>query len=70
MNGAGLLLGLFIRLASCSGIVLLLLYYFAYPPFGDQSAGVVSEGHYWIINRDIIEVFALSLIYIFPESVY
>jgi len=68
--GAGLLLGLFIRLASCSGIVLLLLYYFAYPPFGDQSAGVVSEGHYWIINRDIIEVFALSLIYIFPESVY
>ena len=53
--GAGLLLGLFTRLASVSGIVLLFLYYFAYPPFGAQSAGVISEGHYWIINRNLID---------------
>jgi len=61
-------MGLFTRLAAGSGIVLLLLYYFAYPPFGDQSAGVVSEGHYWIINRNLIEVLVLMIIYLFPVS--
>ena len=66
--GAGLLLGLFTRLASVSGIVLLFLYYFAYPPFGDQMTGVVSEGHYWIINRNLIELLALMIIYLFPVS--
>jgi len=66
MIGAGLLLGLFTRLASVSGMVLLLLYYFAYPPFGNQMAGVASEGHYWIINRNLIEILALIIIYLFP----
>ena len=66
MIGAGLLLGLLTRLASVSGIVLLFLYYFAYPPFGDQMAGVVSEGHYWIINRNLIEILALIIVYLFP----
>ena len=64
--GAGLLLGILTRLASVSGMVLLFLYYFAYPPFGDQMAGVASEGHYWIINRNLIEILALILIYLFP----
>jgi uncharacterized membrane protein YphA (DoxX/SURF4 family) len=66
--GAGLLLGLLTRLASVAGIVLLLLYYFAYPPFGNQAAGVVSEGHYWIINRNLIEILTLIIVYLFPVS--
>jgi uncharacterized membrane protein YphA (DoxX/SURF4 family) len=64
--GAGLLLGIFIRIAAISGIILLLLYYFAYPPFGDQLTGVASEGHYWIINRNLIEGLTLMIIYLFP----
>lgn len=68
--GAGLLLGLFTRFASVSGIVLLFLYYFAYPPFGDQMTGVFSDGHYWIINRNLIEILALIIIYMFPVSDY
>ena len=31
--GLGLFLGLFIRLSSISGVILLMQYYFAYPPF-------------------------------------
>jgi uncharacterized membrane protein YphA (DoxX/SURF4 family) len=64
--GGGLMLGLFTRLASVSGIVLLFLYYFAYPPFGNQTEGIASGGHYWIINGILIEVMGLIIIYLFP----
>jgi len=68
--GAALILGVFVRFASVSGILLLLLYYFAYPPFGFQSADSMSEGHFWIINRNLIEAFVFMLIYLFPSSDY
>lgn len=67
--GAGLFLGVFIRAASVSGIVLLMLYYFAYPPFGDALYGS-PEGHYWIINRNLMEVIALLVVFILPASDY
>lgn len=66
--GTGLLLGFFIRCASLSGIVLLFLYYFAYPPFGEQMAGVAFEGQYWIINSILIEIMALVTVYLYPVS--
>ena len=64
--GTGLFLGLFIRLSSVTGILLLLLYYFAYPPFGSSFLSVSTEGHYWIINRNLIEALILSVIYFVP----
>jgi uncharacterized membrane protein YphA (DoxX/SURF4 family) len=51
--GLFLFLGLFTRLASISGIVLLLLYYIANPPFIESS--MPSQGHYFIVNLNIIE---------------
>ena len=63
--GAGLLLGVFIRLSAIAGILLLLLYYFAYPPFG-PSAGLSAEGHYWIINRNLLEAMMLVLVAVIP----
>ncbi len=56
--GLALFLGIFIRLASAGGILLLLLYYFAYPPFGTSLFGS-SEGHFYIVNRNFIEAFLL-----------
>ncbi len=58
--GAGLLLGLFTRVASITGALLLLMYYMAVPPFIIPPA----DGHYLFINNQIIEagilvVFAL-----------
>jgi len=68
--GSALILGVFVRIASVSGILLLMLYYFAYPPFGLQSADILSEGHFWIINRNLIEALVFMLIYLFPSSDY
>ena len=56
--GLALFVGLFIRIASLAGIILLLLYYFAYPPFGTSLFGSV-EGHFYIVNRNFIEAFLL-----------
>jgi len=56
--GLALFLGVFIRLASSAGIVLLVLYYFAYPPFG-TSLFASPEGHFYIVNRNFIEAFLL-----------
>jgi uncharacterized membrane protein YphA (DoxX/SURF4 family)/phosphoheptose isomerase len=56
--GLALFLGIFIRFASAGGILLLLLYYFAYPPFGTSLFGS-SEGHFYIVNRNFIEAFLL-----------
>jgi uncharacterized membrane protein YphA (DoxX/SURF4 family) len=66
--GAGLFLGLFIRFSSVAGILLLLLYYFAYPPFGSSFLSVSTEGHYWIINRNLIEAIILVIIYLIPAK--
>ncbi len=56
--GLALFTGLFVRLASVGGIVLLLLYYFAYPPWGTSLFGS-SDGHFYIVNRNFIEAFLL-----------
>ncbi len=67
--GLGLMLGVLIRVSAVSGILLLLLYYFAYPPFG-ASLLHSSEGHYWIINRNLIEAMTLGLVIAFPAFQY
>ena len=60
--GLGLFVGLFTRAASISGIILLLMYYIANPPFIETSTPV--PGQFFIINMNLIEagillVFAL-----------
>ena len=67
--GLGLMLGVLVRFAAVSGITLLLMYYFAYPPFG-ESLLRSSEGHYWIINRNLIEAIALGVVIAFPVLEY
>jgi uncharacterized membrane protein YphA (DoxX/SURF4 family) len=60
--GSGLILGLFSSLAALMGIVLLSLYYIAYPPF----AGVVQMpgvgGIFMIVNLVLIEMIVLVLL--------
>ncbi len=57
--GLGLFLGLFTRLASISGILMLLLYYIANPPFVESS--LPSYGQYFIVNFNLIEAGILLL---------
>jgi uncharacterized membrane protein YphA (DoxX/SURF4 family) len=60
--GLALVLGLFTRVASWCGAGMLLLYYLAYPPFSGFSYGALTEGNYLIVNKNLIELFALIAI--------
>jgi uncharacterized membrane protein YphA (DoxX/SURF4 family) len=51
--GVGLFLGIFTRISSISGIILLLMYYIANPPFVDS--GNPTEANYFIVNLNLIE---------------
>jgi uncharacterized membrane protein YphA (DoxX/SURF4 family) len=68
--GAALMLGLYARAAAVAGITLLGLYYSAYPPlFGPVTNGV-SEGQYLIVNKTLVELFALAVIAAFPAPAF
>ncbi|HPS13487.1 MAG TPA: DoxX family protein, partial [Prolixibacteraceae bacterium] len=67
--GLALFIGLFCRVASICGALLLTLYYFAYPPFGD-SLFSMSEGHLFIVDKNFIECAALLFIVFFREKGY
>ena len=55
--GLALFLGLLIRWSALSGALLLILYYFAYPPFGTDLP--FGDGNYYIVNTLFIEVAVL-----------
>jgi uncharacterized membrane protein YphA (DoxX/SURF4 family) len=67
--GTALFLGLFSRIAAICGALLLTLYYFAYPPFGD-SLFSVSEGHLFIIDKIFIEAVVLVFFVFLKEKGY
>ena len=69
--GIGLIFGLLTRWASLGGAVMLLFYFVAYPPVPGYMLGVPAEGSYLWVNRNLIELFALSVfIFISPFSHY
>jgi len=66
--GSGLMLGLFTRWASLGGALMLFFYFIAYPPVPGYMFGVPVEGSYLWVNRNLIELFALSVfIFISPD---
>ena len=66
--GLGLFIGLFGKQVKIAGIILLLMYYFAYPPFPGLSINAPVEGSYWIVNKNLIEMAALLVLLVFPSS--
>ena len=67
--GLALFAGLFVRWASLAGALLLLLYYFAYPPFG-FTMSAASEGSVYIINPLLIEAIVLVFLFYYKEKGY
>jgi thiosulfate dehydrogenase [quinone] large subunit len=63
--GMSLLLGLKVRWGCIAGILLLAFYYLAHPPFSNLPQGP-AEGSYWVVNKNLIEIAALLVIYQFP----
>ena len=63
--GLALSVGMVIRWASLSGVLLLALYYFAYPPFGTSMP--VGDGNYYIVDKNFIEAVIL-LYFVFSKE--
>ena len=61
--GLCLVLGLFTRLASVGGAILILLFYFAAPPFIGYFYSLPSEGSYLVVNKNLVELAALAVIF-------
>ncbi len=67
--GLALFLGIAVRFAAISGMALLVLYYFAYPPFGGVSYAP-TEGSLFLINKNVIEALGLALLLFSRENGY
>lgn len=65
--GISLIIGFKTKWASIIGIGLLLMYYFAHPPFPGYPQGP-SEGSYWLVNKNLIEAAALFVVFLFPTD--
>ena len=66
--GVGLMLGLFARFSLISGIVLLSLYYVSHPPLANYDYLLPREGNYLIVDKNLVEIFAMIVLLFFPTS--
>jgi len=68
--GLALFFGCFVKLAAACGALLLLLYYFAFPPFGFSLFTAAGESHLYIVNFLLIEAIVLALLAVYPRMGY
>jgi thiosulfate dehydrogenase [quinone] large subunit len=66
--GLALVLGLFNRIATLAGIFLLLLYYLSHPAWTGLEYMFPSEGNYFIVNKNVVEMMALLVLFFFPTG--
>jgi thiosulfate dehydrogenase [quinone] large subunit len=66
--GLALIVGLFTRVATLSGIILLLMYYFNNPPLIGLEYSLPTEGNYLIVSKTLIEAVALTVLLFFPTG--
>ena len=66
--GAGLMAGLMVRAASLAGILLILLYWAANPPLAALGSAGFPEGNYLIVDKNLVECFALCVLFVFPSG--
>jgi thiosulfate dehydrogenase (quinone) large subunit len=66
--GLGLIAGCFTRVALISGMVLLGFYFLSHPPLVGVRYAVPSEGSYLWVNKNLIEIAALFVLYLFPTE--
>lgn len=66
--GVGLILGLFAKVASMAGAILLLIYYLINPPLIGLEYSFPIEGSCLIVNKVLIEAIALFVLAVLPTS--
>jgi len=67
--GLALFIGIFSRYAALAGALLLTMYYFAYPPFGNPMMNA-SDGHLYMVDKLFIEAAALLFLFFYREQGY
>lgn len=70
LSGASLLLGLLAPLGCLGGAYLLTMFYLAMPPFPGLPANPQAEGHYLIVNKNLIEFLACLALLFTPTSLW
>jgi len=68
LSGLMLLTGFMERIASLIGMVLLVFFYLAYPPFSESSS-MMAEGNYLLVDKNFIMFWALWVIWQFRPGV-
>ena len=68
--GLLLMLGFITRHAAIFSILLIGLYYVSNPPFIGMDYGMYAEGHYLVVNKNLIEMIALAVLAVFPAGNY
>ncbi len=68
--GSCLIAGLFSRISTITGMILLFLYYISNPPFIGFTSMMPMEGNYLIVNKTLIELAALFVLTVFPTGQY
>jgi thiosulfate dehydrogenase [quinone] large subunit len=66
--GLGLVLGVFTKLSTWAGLLLLAFYYMSHPAFIGLEYSLPSEGDYFIISKVAIEFFAMGVLLVFPTG--
>ncbi|MCP3928411.1 MAG: DoxX family membrane protein [Bacteroidetes bacterium] len=66
--GLALILGVFTRFATICGIILLSFYFLSHPPLVTSEYAMPSEGSYLFVNKNLIEIFALAVLLVFPSG--
>jgi thiosulfate dehydrogenase [quinone] large subunit len=61
--GLGLIVGCLTRTASAAGMLALLMFYLCNPPFPGLSYSIPMEGSYLIVNKNLVELAALAVIF-------
>ncbi len=66
--GLSLITGLFTRYALIGGILLLALYYLSHPALVGVKYAMPTEGSYLFVNKNLIEMAAMVVLWLFPSS--
>ncbi|HYN01847.1 MAG TPA: DoxX family protein, partial [Vicinamibacteria bacterium] len=66
--GLLLITGTLTRAASLAGVALLLLYYLANPPLVGLGLAVPADGHYLVVDRNLIEMLTLAFLAALPVT--
>ena len=64
--GFGIIAGCFTRVALAGAMSMLVLYYLSHPPFVGSEYILPREGSYLWIDKNLVEIAALAVLYVFP----